>query len=53
MVQASVGDEAGVHRLAALAAMEAPIEGVSSKTVPQTRQGRIVLEWLSAQSSLS
>jgi hypothetical protein len=45
MVQVGVGDEDGVHSLAALAAMEAPIEAVSSETVPQTKQGRrVVLE---------
>jgi len=43
MVQVCVGDEDGVHSLAALAAMEAPIEAVSSKTVPQTKQGRGVV----------
>jgi len=53
MVRVGVGDEDGVHSLAALAAKEAPIEAVSSKTVPQTRQGWIVLEWLSAQPPLS
>jgi len=43
MAQVGVGDEDGVHSLAALAAMEAPIEAVSSETVPQTKQGRVVL----------
>jgi hypothetical protein len=43
MVQVGVGDEDGVHSLAALAAMEAPIEAVSSKTVPQTKHGRGVV----------
>lgn len=45
VAQVGVGDEDGAHSLAALAAMEAPIEAVSSKTVPQTKQGRgVVLE---------
>ncbi len=45
MVQVGMGDEDGVHTLAALAAKEAPIEAVSSKTDPQTKQGRgVVLE---------